>query len=115
LSGPAACFWPDSTRPATAESSQVSETSAKSNCWSRRVSRPSKPSRVATHNGAQFLGELERIGTLAVGKAADVVVIRGNPAANIGDIRNVALVFKDGVGYDSTKLIESVKGLVGLR
>ena len=70
---------------------------------------------IATSNGAQFLGESKRIGTLAVGKAADVVVIKGNPAANIADIKNVEMVFKDGVGYDSAKLIESVKGLVGLR
>jgi hypothetical protein len=42
-------------------------------------------------------------------------VIRGNPAANIADIEKVEIVFKDGIGYDSAKLIESVKGLVGLR
>lgn len=66
-------------------------------------------------NGAQFLGELECVGTLAVGKAADIVVIRGNPAANIADIEKVEIVFKDGIAYDSAKLIESVKGLVGLR
>jgi hypothetical protein len=43
------------------------------------------------------------------------VVVRGNPAASIGDIRNVHLVFKDGVGYDPAKLIESVRGLVGVK
>lgn len=70
---------------------------------------------IATSNGAQFLGELERIGTLAAGKAADLMVIHGDPAANISDIEKVDIVFKDGLGYDSAKLIESVKGLVGLR
>ncbi len=70
---------------------------------------------IATANGAQFIGELDRIGTLAVGKAADIVVIRGNPAANIIDTEKVEIVCKDGIGYDSAKLIESVKGLVGLR
>ena len=49
------------------------------------------------------------------GKHADVVVIKGNPAARIADIENVEIVFKDGIGYDSAKLIESVRGLVGLR
>jgi hypothetical protein len=39
----------------------------------------------------------------------------GNPAANIADIEKVAMVFEDGIGYDSAKLIESVKGLVDLR
>jgi imidazolonepropionase-like amidohydrolase len=70
---------------------------------------------IATANGAQFLGELDRIGTLAPGKAADLVVIHGDPSANINDIEKVEIVFKDGVGYDSVKLIDSVKGLVGLR
>ena len=70
---------------------------------------------IATSNGAQFLGELDKTGTLAVGKAADIVVLQGDPSVNIKDIEKVELVFKDGVGYDSAKLIDSVKGLVGLR
>ena len=74
---------------------------------------PAEAIRIATQNGATFLGEAERIGTLAVGKQADIVIVRGNPATNISDIRNVQLVFKDGVGYDPAKLIESVRGLVG--
>jgi imidazolonepropionase-like amidohydrolase len=70
---------------------------------------------VATSNGAEFLGELDKIGTLAAGKQADLVVIDGDPFANIKDLEKVETVFKDGVGYDSAKLIESVRGLVGLR
>jgi imidazolonepropionase-like amidohydrolase len=70
---------------------------------------------IATSNGADFLGERDKIGTLAVGKAADIVVLEGDPSANIKDIERVELVFKDGVGYDSAKLIESAKGMVGLR
>src|SRR5690348_10763091 len=69
---------------------------------------------IATSSGAEFLGELDRIGTLAAGKQADIVVINGDPSQNIKDIENVEMVFKDGVGYDSPKLIESVQGLVGL-
>jgi hypothetical protein len=69
---------------------------------------------IATSNGAEFLGELDRIGTLAVGKQADIVVINGDPSQKIKDIEKVEMVFKDGVGYDSSKLIESVQGLVGL-
>lgn len=76
---------------------------------------PVEAIQIATSNGAKFLGEDPRIGTLAVGKAADIVVIKGNPAADISDITKVEIVFKDGVGYDSAKLIESAKGLVGLR
>ena len=70
---------------------------------------------VATANGAQFLGELDRIGTIAPGKQADLVVIKGDPSKKIDDIENVETIFKDGVGYDSAKLIESVRGMVGSR
>lgn len=70
---------------------------------------------IATHNGALYLGELDRIGTLAAGKRADMVLIKGNPAADIADIRKVETVFKDGLGYDSAKLIEAVRGTVGVR
>lgn len=70
---------------------------------------------IATSNGAEFLGELDKLGTLAVGKLADIVVINGDPSGNIKDIEKVEIVFKDGVGYDSAKLIESVRGQVGLR
>jgi hypothetical protein len=69
---------------------------------------------IATSNGAEFLGELDKIGTLTAGKAADIAVIHGDPSANIKDIEKVEMVFKDGVGYDSAKLIESVHGYVGL-
>ncbi|MFZ0300399.1 MAG: amidohydrolase family protein [Candidatus Sulfotelmatobacter sp.] len=70
---------------------------------------------IATANGAQYLGELDRIGTIAAGKHADLVVIKGDPSKKIDDIENVETVFKDGVGYDSAKLIESVRGVVGSR
>jgi imidazolonepropionase-like amidohydrolase len=70
---------------------------------------------IATSNGAQYQGDLDRIGTIAAGKQADLVVIKGDPSKKIEDIENVETVFKDGVGYDSQKLIESVRGLVGIR
>jgi len=70
---------------------------------------------IATANGAQFLGELDRVGTIAPGKQADLVVIKGDPSKQIDDIENVETVFKDGIGYDSAKLIESVRGVVGSR
>lgn len=70
---------------------------------------------IATYNGAQYLAELDRIGTIAPGKQADLAVIKGDPSTKIEDIENVETVFKDGVGYDSAKLIESVRGVVGSR
>jgi imidazolonepropionase-like amidohydrolase len=66
-------------------------------------------------NGAKFLGEDARIGSVAVGKQADLMIVKGNPAAKISDIENVEFVFKDGVGWDTEKLIQSVQGLVGTR
>jgi len=76
---------------------------------------PVEAIRIATSNGAKLLGEEARIGTVAVGKIADLMVVSGNPAARIAEIRNVKWVFKDGVGYDSAKLLESVRGQAGLR
>ena len=76
---------------------------------------PVEAIRIATYNGAQYLGELDRIGTIAPGKQADLVVIKGDPSVKIEDIENVETVFKDGIGYDSAKLIESVRGTVGTR
>jgi len=76
---------------------------------------PLEAIRIATYNGAQYLGELDRIGTIAPGKQADLVVIKGDPSKKIEDIENVETVFKDGIGYDSAKLIESVRGMVGLQ
>ncbi|MGA8154400.1 MAG: amidohydrolase family protein [Terriglobales bacterium] len=70
---------------------------------------------IATANGAQFLGEGDRIGTIAAGKQADLVVIKGDPSRKIDEIEKVEIVFKDGVGYDSAKLIDSVRGSVGSR
>ncbi|HEX3742704.1 MAG TPA: amidohydrolase family protein [Bryobacteraceae bacterium] len=75
---------------------------------------PVQAIQIATSNGAKFLGELDRVGTVTAGKQADLVVIDGNPASNIAAIRKVKLVFKDGAGYDPVKLLDSVKGAAGL-
>jgi imidazolonepropionase-like amidohydrolase len=70
---------------------------------------------VMTANGARVLGEYDEVGSISAGKRADLVVIRGDPISNPADIRNVTIVFKDGVGYDSAKLLEAVRGSVGAR
>jgi imidazolonepropionase-like amidohydrolase len=70
---------------------------------------------IATQNGAELLGEAARIGSITVGKQADLVVVRGDPSVHIADLEQVELVFKDGVGYDPQKLIDSVRGTVGLQ
>src|SRR5262249_20518929 len=75
---------------------------------------PLEAIQVETSNGAEYRREASRVGTLASGKQADIVVIHGNPVANISEIEKVEMVFKDGIGYDSAKLIASVRGAVGL-
>ena len=70
---------------------------------------------IMTFNGARILGVDKELGSIAPGKLADLVVIRGNPIARPAEIRKMTIVFKDGVGYDSAKLLASVKGLVGIR
>ncbi len=74
---------------------------------------PVQAIRIATLNGATFLGRQDRIGSISAGKNADLVVVKGDPTARIADIENVEIVFKDGVGYDTNKLLESVKGRYG--
>src|SRR5438874_4131231 len=59
---------------------------------------------IATANGAQYLGEADRIGTISTGKQADLLVIKGDPSKKIDDVENLEIVFKDGIGYDSAKL-----------
>lgn len=76
---------------------------------------PAETVQIMTLNGARVLSVDDDLGSVEVGKIADLVVIEGDPATRPADIRNVVIVFKDGVGYDSKKLIDSVDGLVGLK
>ncbi len=76
---------------------------------------PVEAIKIASLNGAMFLGEEARIGSVASGKIADLMIVKGNPAARISDINNVEIVFKNGVGYDTEKILQSVQGLVGVR
>ncbi|CAN5685304.1 amidohydrolase family protein [soil metagenome] len=71
--------------------------------------------RVMTLNGAAVLGEDHAYGSVEVGKRADLVVIAGDPVAEPASIRNVHMVFRDGVGYDPERLLASVRGQVGVR
>ena len=75
--------------------------------------KPVEAIHAATENGAVALGRQSTIGTVAVGKRADLILVEGNPAAKISDIERVETVFKDGIGYDSQKLFASVRGIAG--
>ncbi|MBI4502029.1 MAG: amidohydrolase family protein [Gemmatimonadetes bacterium] len=76
---------------------------------------PEQAVQIMTANGAQILGIADRTGTVTAGKQADLVVLNGNPVSVPGDIKNVTLVFRRGLGYDPAKLTEAIKGQVGLR
>ena len=74
---------------------------------------PLEAIKIATQNGSIALGFDKTIGTIETGKSADLLIIDGDPSKNISDIRKVLYVFKNGVGFNSKKLFESVKGKVG--
>jgi imidazolonepropionase-like amidohydrolase len=74
---------------------------------------PEEAIRVASSNGAELLSAGGRIGTIAPGYQADLVLVRGNPSVSISDVRNVEMVFRKGIGYDPSALIASTQGTVG--
>jgi imidazolonepropionase-like amidohydrolase len=74
---------------------------------------PAEAIHIATQNGATFLGESERIGTVAAGKQADLVLLNGDLAKDITTIEKPEIVFKAGVGYDSNAIYQSLRGKVG--
>jgi imidazolonepropionase-like amidohydrolase len=69
--------------------------------------------KIATLNGATYLGQQDRIGSVQVGKDADLMIVKGDPSGKITDLENVEIVLKDGVAYDSDKLLASVRGRYG--
>ena len=74
---------------------------------------PLEAIKIATQNASIALGFEKTIGTIETGKSADLLIIDGDPSKNISDIRKILYVFKNGVGFNSKKLFESVKGKVG--
>jgi imidazolonepropionase-like amidohydrolase len=75
---------------------------------------PVEAIRIATLNGATYLGRDHTIGSVAVGKNADLLVVRGDPAVHISDIENIEMVIKDGVVYDRQKLLDAARGKYGV-
>jgi enamidase len=70
--------------------------------------------KIMSLNAAKFQGRDEDIGSLAVGKRADIVVIDGDPAKDVTAIEHMPLVFKDGVGYDTAAIFKSMQGQIGM-
>ncbi|AMJ64571.1 amidohydrolase family protein [Hymenobacter sp. PAMC 26628] len=75
---------------------------------------PLQAIKICTLNGARYLGREKEIGTIEAGKQADLVLVNGDPEQDIHQLRQMEIVFKHGVGFDSPKLFESMKGKVGL-
>ena len=75
---------------------------------------PEQSIQVMTLNGARILREDASRGSIVTGKAADLVVIRGNPVGSPSDIYEVVTVFRDGTGFDSAKLRDAARGKVGV-
>ncbi|MDI3320902.1 amidohydrolase family protein [Pinibacter soli] len=74
---------------------------------------PLQAIKIATLNGAIALGRAKTTGSIEAGKSADILIIDGDPSKNISDIRKVQFVFRNGIGYDSKKIFDSMKGKVG--
>jgi cytosine/adenosine deaminase-related metal-dependent hydrolase len=69
--------------------------------------------RIGTLNGAIYLDLQDRIGSIAPGKDADLLIVKGDPSKRIEDLENTEVVFKDGVGYDPNALLATVRGTYG--
>jgi len=70
--------------------------------------------RIATLNGAIYLGLAATIGSLEIGKNADIVLLDGDLSRDVSAIERPAIVFKNGIGYDSEIIYASLRGQVGL-
>ncbi len=75
---------------------------------------PTEVVEILSANGARVLGEFDRLGSVEIGKVADLVVMQGDLTSDPSVVRNVTIVFKDGVGYDSPKMLDDVTGRVGI-
>jgi imidazolonepropionase-like amidohydrolase len=74
---------------------------------------PVEAVKIATLNGATYLGKADHTGSVQVGKDADLMIVKGDPSTTITDIENVEIVLKNGTAWDSNKLLESVRGRYG--
>ena len=69
---------------------------------------PAQALQIATWTGAKYARVLEDRGSIAVGKRADLVLVDGDPTADIADIRKIALVIKNGTAYYPSDVYESL-------
>jgi len=65
---------------------------------------PLEAIRIGTLNGARFLGRDRDMGSIEIGKIADMVLLDADPSMDINNAKAISLVFKSGVQIDRTKL-----------
>ena len=69
---------------------------------------PAKALQIATWNAAKLLKQEKELGSIAAGKKADLVLVEGNPAEKISDIRRCRMVMKNGTVYKSDDVYAAV-------
>jgi len=69
---------------------------------------------ISTLNAAKYLHRDNLIGSIEVGKRADLVLIDGDLSQDTSVIRNMLVVFKHGIGYNTDKIRATTKAVVGL-
>lgn len=74
---------------------------------------PAAALRAATINGARALGVSARLGSIETGKWADLMVVAGNPLAEIRATRDVRWVVKAGEVHDPAELLQEARGRIG--
>jgi enamidase len=70
--------------------------------------------RIATLNGATYLGRDRDVGSIAVGKRADLILIDGDPATDAKALDRMPFVFKAGIGYRTQAIFDAMQGVIGL-
>jgi imidazolonepropionase-like amidohydrolase len=64
--------------------------------WVRDGATPWQTLQAATRHAADLCGVLDDVGTVEVGKRADLIVVRKNPLADVENLRELEMVFKAG-------------------
>ena len=74
---------------------------------------PAGALRIGTIDGARALNVSDNLGSIEVGKFADLFIVRGNPLVDIRNTRHVRTVVKAVVIYDPADLLRSAEGKIG--
>ncbi|HEX5183524.1 MAG TPA: amidohydrolase family protein [Allosphingosinicella sp.] len=70
--------------------------------------------KIATLNGARYLGRDRDVGSIEIGKRADLILVDGDPVKDAAALDHMPTVFKAGIGYDTQKIFDAMRGAIGL-